>query len=310
MNFLCGSLSVTGEIAYFKNFEKVWSMDLNSPKFITKCDNYYYTFSQGEKVTLYCLEKDNDSFKVRSSIEIDDKTVSHLEFSSVHNILFLSCMDSGNYHGVEVKDGIFTKVLFKELLGNKPGKCHQVLLNKAQDKAIIVNIEQNILYFYDLVNQKLTLKDQWQFENIGPRHLLYSTNEEILYMVTEHSNEIMVLDYLNKKIIQTQLIDLNVTPDAKSATLQRNNDSTILYVNVRDNDSITAFTINKDHTLQRIKTISSQGKNAREIKLSNDNKYLLSANINTNNITVFNTTTLELEKTIEFNKALSLMEVL
>lgn len=309
MNLLIGSLSKEGKLSYYENNKETWSMDLNCPKFITTDGKYFYSYSQGDKVTLYCFEKDSNKMKVRSSIEIDDTTVSHLEYSSVHNMLFISCMDSGNYHAVEVIDGIFTKVLFKELSGNKEGKCHQVLLNKKQDKAVIVNIKQNTLYFYDLISQKLSLTKEWTFDDILPRHLLYSIDEEVLYLVTEKSNEIIVLDYKNNKIIQRQLIDLNVLEKAQGATLQRNSDNTILYVNLRGNNIITSFTINKDYTLTRINTFTSYGDNARAILLSSDDKYILSANIKTNNVTIINTENYELESTIDFKEAISIIEV-
>ncbi len=309
MNLLIGSLAKDGKLSYYEGNNELWSIDLNCPKFITTDGTYFYSYSQGDKTTLYCFEKDNKSFKVRSTIEIDDTTISHLEFSTKHNMLFISCMDSGNYHGVEVIDGIFTKVLFKELSGNMSGKCHQVLLNKNQDKAVIVNIKQNTLYFYNLNNQSLELTDTWSFDEILPRHLLYSVDEEVLYLVTEKSNEIIVLDYKNKVIIQRQLIDLDVQEKAQGATLQRNNENTILYVNLRGNNTITSFSINKDYKLTRINTFTSYGNNARAILLSKDNKYLLSANIKTNDVTIINTSSYELVDKIEFREAISLLEV-
>lgn len=309
MNLLIGSLAKDGKLSYFENNKELWSIDLNCPKFITTDGKYYYSYSQGDRVTLYCFEKTNSSFKVRDTFEIEDTTVSHLEFSNKHNMLFCSCMDSGNYHAIEVIDGKFIKLLFKELSGNMSGKCHQVLLNKNEDKAVIVNIKQNTLYFYNLINQKLELTDSWEFEDILPRHLLYSVDENVLYLVTEKSNEIIVLDYKNKTIIQRQLIDLNVLEKAQGATLQRNNDNSILYVNLRGNNIITSFKINKDYTLDRIDTFTSYGDNAREIKLSKDNKYLLSANIKTNDVTIISTSTYELVDKIEFVQAISILEV-
>lgn len=312
MNLLIGSLSKNGKIAYYEDEKCLWEMKMNCPKYITSDGEYYYTYSQGDELTLYSLVMSEKKFIVRSTITINETTCSHLCYSKKHNMLYCSCMDSGYCHGVEVIDGVFKTVKFSIIPGNiVPSKCHQVILNKLENTAIVVNILRNKIFFYDIVEGFFKENDYMELNgDVLPRHVMYSENEEVLYLVTEKSNEIIVLDYKNKCILQRQPIVLEEMKNAQGATIQIDNDTKILYACIRGNNVISSFKIEDNHTLIRINQYDMYGENARHMLLSHDYSRLVAANIKSNNFTVISVKTKKLIYEIEFKEAVSAIEVI
>ncbi|MFI3168043.1 MAG: beta-propeller fold lactonase family protein [Bacillota bacterium] len=312
MELLVGSLSAEGKIAYYKDDKCVWEMDMNCPKYICTDGKYYYSYSQGNPLVLYSFEKIGDSFEVKSTLELDETTLSHLAYSKTSNMLFCSSMDSGFMHAVNVCDGVFTGVAFSEMPGGEaPSKCHQVVLNKAEDTAIVVNILRNKIFFNEFSDGKFTEKSSMFFEgDILPRHVMYSAGEEVLYLVTEHSNEIIVIDYKNQAVIQRQTINPTYVLDkAQGATLQMDADKKILYVCIRGYNTISEFKILDDFTLEFVKAYGMHGANSRHMILTGDKKYLVCANIDTSNFSVIDVETTDLVLNIPFVEAISCLEV-
>ncbi|MFI3163095.1 MAG: beta-propeller fold lactonase family protein [Bacillota bacterium] len=312
MELLVGSLASDGKIAYYKDDKCLWEMDLKCPKYITTDGKYYYSYSQGNPLVLYSLEKVGDKFEVKSTLELDETTLSHLAYSKTQNMLFCSSMDSGFMHAVNVCDGVFTGVAFSEIPGGEaPSKCHQVVLNKEENLAIVVNILRNKVFFNEFSNGKFTEKSVMFFDgDILPRHVMYSENEEVLYLVTEKSNEIIVIDYKNQAVIGRQQINPTyVFEGAQGATLQMDAEKRILYVCIRGYNTISEFKILDDFSLEFSRAYDMHGSNSRHMILTSDKKYLVCANIDTNNFSVIDVEKGELAMDIPFVQAISAIEV-
>ncbi len=311
MKLLVGSLSSDGKIAYYNNGECLWSMDMNCPKYICTDGKYYYSYSQGNPLKLYSFEKVGETFEIKSTLELDETTLSHLSYSKTQNILFCSSMDSGYMHAVNVSDGVFVDVAFSEIPGGEaPSKCHQVVLNKEENLAVVINILRNKIFFNKFEGGIFTETSEMFFEgDILPRHVMFSENEEVLYLVTEQSNEIIVLDYKNKTILQRQQINPEYFKGAQGATLQMDTEKKVLYVCIRGNNTISEFAIGEDFLLTLVKSYSNFGDNSRHMILSADKKYLVSANIKTNNFSIIDVETTALVSSIEFTEAISCIEV-
>ncbi len=90
------------------------------------------------------------------------------------------------------------------------------------------------------------------------------------------------------KIIQREsLLEDPQSQGNNSAAIRITKDGRFIYASVRNNEeSVAVFEI-KDNLVTKIQTISSHGKHPRDINLSKDEKYLLVANKDSDNVVFF-----------------------
>lgn len=121
----------------------------------------------------------------------------------------------------------------------------------------------------------------------GPRHLVYHPTQDLIYVYTEHSNQLIVLED-GKTFKEIQIIDALDQDDEKSgAAIRITKDAKFIYVSNRGHDSLTVFSINDDFTVNKIQNISVYGKHPRDFNLSLDEDYVVVGNKDTNNLTLF-----------------------
>lgn len=152
----------------------------------------------------------------------------------------------------------------------------------------------NALFTVDLGNDEIhkyvDLKEVSSFktdENAGPRHIAFHPSASYLYIMTEYSNEVIVLkDGEDLELIQT----ISTLPEAvksDGAAIRMTADGKFVYVSNRGHDSITVFKVNDDYTLSFVQNISSYGEHPRDFNLSKDEAYVVVANRDTNNLVLY-----------------------
>ncbi|MCL3780351.1 lactonase family protein [Prolixibacteraceae bacterium JC049] len=125
----------------------------------------------------------------------------------------------------------------------------------------------------------------------GPRHLDFHPKADFIYVVNELSSSVSVVkhsNYSNFEIIQTtSTLPANFKAENTCADIHVSSDGRFLYASNRGDDSIALFEILKNGKLKAIGHESTRGKTPRNFSLSPDEKFLLVANQNTNNIVSF-----------------------
>lgn len=127
----------------------------------------------------------------------------------------------------------------------------------------------------------------------GPRHLLFNTTGNTLYVTYELTNEIGVFKFENNQLQYQQTIALTKTPtkSGSAAELRLSDDGNYLYATVRGNDNqLVIMKVNQDKNLEVIQNIAT-GKAPRNFILTKDQKNILVANQDSNKITVFDRNT-------------------
>ena len=125
----------------------------------------------------------------------------------------------------------------------------------------------------------------------GPRHLVFNPNGTFVYLLQELDGSLTTFDYANDKLTQVQ--ELNVTPNLLAgkhgaADIHISNDGKYLYATNRgDANTISAFRVHANGLLQMVQQISTQGSAPRNFAITPNDAYVLVANQNTNNITIF-----------------------
>lgn len=127
----------------------------------------------------------------------------------------------------------------------------------------------------------------------GPRHLVFHPTKMIAYLFGELDSSVSVLAYDGTDGSFTQKQKISTLPKDFSgenggAAIRVSNDGRFLYASNRGHNSIAAFAIVETGlTIERIQSIATEGDFPRDFALSPDNKYIVVANQNSDNLTLY-----------------------
>ncbi|WP_116788833.1 lactonase family protein [Flavobacterium psychrotrophum] len=138
----------------------------------------------------------------------------------------------------------------------------------------------------------LTLKESFSVKaGSGPRHLVFNPNNTFVYLLQELDGTLTTFDYMNDKL--TSIQEINVTPNLLNgkhgaADIHFSNDGKFLYATNRgDANTISAFRVHANGMLSMVQQISTQGSGPRNFTITPNDNFVLVANQNTNNVTIF-----------------------
>lgn len=174
--------------------------------------------------------------------------------------------------------------------------AHQVVLSPDKQFIFSNDLGTDYLYIYRYnaaATKPLTLTDSiFISAGAGPRHLTFSKDGHMMYLIGEIDGNIYVYLLKNshpeflQKITGTRPgstsknfdgADLHISPDGK-----------FLYASLRaDINAVSVFAITKDGRLQFSNQFSTLGKGPRNFTLSPDGSWLLVAHQYSNNVVVF-----------------------
>ncbi len=123
----------------------------------------------------------------------------------------------------------------------------------------------------------------------GPRHIVLSESEKLLYIITEYSNEILVYENRGAYRLLQKISTLpeGYTGDSNCSTLCFSKDRRFLYAANRGADTVALFSVKQDELLERITEYYCGGKHPRHMIVTEDGKRLIICNQQSNLISVF-----------------------
>lgn len=147
--------------------------------------------------------------------------------------------------------------------------------------------------FYKLQANKLQLLARYQSEaGFGNRHLVFAPNAPYFYVAGELASKVSVVKY-NEKSWQFETINTYLTKPAGwhqhngAAAIRLSSDGRFLYISNRGHNSIAVFKVKADHTLTLVQRISTFGDFPRDFNWDPSQKYVVAANQNSNNATLY-----------------------
>ena len=122
----------------------------------------------------------------------------------------------------------------------------------------------------------------------GPRHL--QQNGVYMYSANELTSDVSV--FMESNGVFREIQTVSMLPDGfagenTAAAIHLSADGRFLYASNRGHDSVAAYKILNGGTLEPIDHISVQGAEPRDFSLSPDDKFLITANQNSNTVNVF-----------------------
>lgn len=284
---------------------------LESPTFVVEGNRYIYTYEKRDGITLHSYLNVGEELIEVAKKKIGGTDLTHLVYSPKNKALFGCSYHEGTIFSVKIMQGTFgSGYQYKKVIeDDRLSRAHCVVLNESQTELVVVNIAVDELFIYDLYQEQMTYKESIQLpQGCGPRHAIFDEDNTI-YVVTEYSNEVMVIDRESKEVIQRISSVPHFKDKTYGATLLFSKDKTKLYASNRGEDSIAVFDVSADKRLHYLESFSCGGAHPRHMILSNDGEYILSCNKNENTITCINLKTKEVVVTIPFASPSGIVEI-
>lgn len=156
------------------------------------------------------------------------------------------------------------------------------------DDVISCDLGTDELWIYD---QLFNLKQKVKMEaGAGPRHLSVHPNGKWIYVVNELNNTVtrVVKDEEKWQVAESiSTLPSDFNGFSFCADIHISNDGKYVYASNRGHNSIAVFSVDEEGVLSLIANESVRGDHPRNFALSPDDKFLLVANKDTENIVVF-----------------------
>lgn len=279
-------------------------IEIKKPQYLqVSADHRVYTIERGPAdlggIAVYELE--NHQAKKLSETLWHGPTPAYLGLDEKRQLLF-----AANYHGswIDVfkiqSDG--TLVQTEHLVHDGPtgprpeqDMSHLHYADVLPDGRLITcDLGEDMLNVYDVtVNGKLVpVSGFHSHPGFGTRHLVCHPNGKYIYVVGELSSEIEIFQYDQTTgklhyLANRKTIPADWTAHNGAAAIRMTNDGQYIYVSNRGENTIAVFKILSDYTLEKVQSISSEGEFPRDFNFSQDERYLIAANQNTENLTLY-----------------------
>lgn len=248
---------------------------IQNPKYITKQEEIVFVvadFKDGSGVASY-----NTNGEIIDTITYETKTSCFITVEKQD-------IYTANYHTGTITHLTHTngKLTYKNAYQIQEGAgSHQVLLYKEYVLVPCLFLDQVIILDRDL-NKVNTI----QFpKNTGPRHGVFTKDKQYLYLVSELSNELFVIQTKDWKILhQISVLDNGETHVKDTAAIRLSNDEKHIYVSTRTKDVLSCIQV-ENHVPTFIQTQHCQGKHPRDFILIDN--YLICGNRDTNDVICF-----------------------
>ncbi len=198
-------------------------------------------------------------------------------FVSYHNQRYYSAF----YHDGKVES--YTRIgKVAEMYFPDQAKSHFIQADEAGG-LWICNLGEDQLYWLKNAQEAIEFKSE---AGQGPRHVVFGLNQTV-YVITELSNEILVLKQTANSLKLVETVKLNGATTNQSAAIKISADKRFIYTSTRGEDFISVFKIRPTGGLTFVQQISSFGQHPRDLALSPDGGYLVVANRDSNSLTSF-----------------------
>ena len=273
----------------------LWTDSVENASFVCEGGGYLFTITEAsDYAVVYLYQPQGKGYQLLDQKRIEGGALCHITYSSKNKALLGACYETGTLFSVRVESGKFGEVLFHKVqLGNNPAdltRTHCVVLNKEETQLIVINIALDRCYFYQIDRGYLTLLQILEVpKGVGPRHVLLSEDESLLYIITEYSNEILAYENKEEKRFLQRISTLSesYTGISNCSTLCFSKDRRFLYGANRGAESIALFEVRPDGTLSYKKEYDCGGKHPRHMLLTRDGRHLIVCNQNSDNAAVF-----------------------
>jgi 6-phosphogluconolactonase len=300
--------SETGEAKWLWNTDSV-----TNPSYLTISQDQKYVYAVNEtnganpgRVTAYSFNKKNPSLQFINTTASGGDDPCYLETTSDNKWLAVANYSSGTAAIFPInKDGSVSPYsqLINDSVYKKPGETatphvHETVFSPDEKFLLTpdLGLDKLIVYPFDHSLQQPLLQASPSFaaspKGTGPRHIVFSRNKKMVYLLHEMGGSVTAYDYNNGTLKQIQ--DISTAPEGFSgkidgAEIKISPDGKFLYASDRgDLNQIVIFSIDPDSGKLTLKgTQPTMGLHPRDFMIDPTGNYLLAANQDSKNIVIF-----------------------
>lgn len=181
---------------------------------------------------------------------------------------------------------------------DRQGSAHIHMVYFSPDKKYVfaTDLGSDKIYMYSYNangdGNMLTLKETINVKaGSGPRHLAFNPNGIFMYLLNELDGSLVVYSYINDKLVviqETTVVAKDFEGATSAADIHFTADGRYMYATDRgDANTITAFKVHSNGKINMVQSISTQGCGPRNFVIDPTENYILVANQETNNVTIF-----------------------
>ena len=289
------------------------SISVPNPSYVALSDDnskIYAVNENGDKSALTMIDYDIDNGKMKfvdSTATVGDNPC---YVSLVGNTVFTANYTGGSLNTFKISnDKIslqnaikFNNACKKDSVRQATSHIHCVAISPDKKNMYATDLGADLIYKFDIINENGDISTQYDSihlitsgvmptcsEGIGPRHLIFSDDGQIAYLISELSGTISVFSRDvegNLNVIETVLAD---NANARgSADLHLSPDNKFLYASTRiKDDGITIFKVeNNGIHLSHVDHVYT-GRHPRNFIISPNGKFLLVACRDDNRIEIY-----------------------
>ncbi len=263
-----------------------WETSIENPSYLCKGDGYVFTVTEADEYAfIYSYQRTDSGYELVDKRKIEGGALCHITYSAKNKALFGACYGTGTIFALRVKDGEFKELFHQEIQGTPVTRAHCVLLNSEEDLLYTVNIALDCIFVYQITQKELIVDHVLQTpKGSGPRHIVLSETEELLYVITEYSNEILLYENggAYRLLQKISTLPQGYTGFSNCSTLCFSKGGRFLYAANRGADTIALFSVAEDGLLERITEYDCGGKHPRHMLVTDDGKHLIICNQHSN----------------------------
>ena len=258
----------------------LWTDGIESPSFIAYGDGYLFAITENRYyAAIYAYRKDGLGYRLTDRRSLEGSELCHVVYSARNHMLFGSCYGSGHLicAAFDPETGLFGDVQSILQEGEKQSRQHCSLLNKAEDRLYTINLGLDQIIMYDIADGKPVNEQRIDAPaGSSPRHARLSTDEKLLYVITEDSNEILVYDTADWTLKQRiSTLPERYLGSSHGSTLCISQDGRFMYAANRYSDFITLLEIDADGLLKFVTTFDCGGRNPLHMEITPDGRDLV-----------------------------------
>lgn len=290
---------------------------LENPTYISIDKNNKYLFSvvkspdeknlESNGISAYFLNSSTGELKLINYETLEGKSPCHVSIDKNNRYVF-----SANYHEgtlsifpiIDAGSVAMPSDIIKHS-GSGPNKerqeaphVHFVSLSPDEKYLFAVDLGTDRIEAYDFDFEKGKLHHNSNLSislkpGCGPRHLVFHPNGKFIYVITELSSEVVVLEYNPQDFNVKEIEYISTLPndfneENTGAAIHISSDGRYLYTSNRGHNSIAVFSVDEETgKLQLISHHSTLGDGPRDFNIDPTGRFLIAANQNTSNIVTY-----------------------
>ncbi len=274
------------------------AIPIDNPSFLTYSPDRKFLYSTNGSesgfISSYKIKEDG-SLLLLTRVSSKGKGPCHISIREDGKMVAVSNYVGGNIAVYPVNDDnslAEASQVFNQSSNDRESHAHSSLFYK--DELFVADLGRNAIFQYEMQDDNYQLKCDGLVKttgNPGPRHFKFTKDGKFFYVINEYGATITSIKRTKKgfkRIDEDNTLEPGFTEFNKCADIHISKDERFVYGSNRGENTIAVFKRNiKNGKLNKIQSISVHGDWPRNFTIDPTGKFLLVANMKTENIAVF-----------------------